>query len=75
MIIGKMFGSDKGNRDDFAIWHTCACIGLVIKIIMTVSMRTNVMIIPVTSMNTLELICSEQTQRGNVFMDFNEQSR
>ncbi len=32
MIIGKMFGSDKGNRDDFAIWHTCAHVGLVIKI-------------------------------------------
>jgi hypothetical protein len=32
MIIGKVFGSDKRNGDDFAIRDTGAYIGLMVKI-------------------------------------------
>ena len=32
MIIGKILGCHKRNRDDFAIRNSCAYVGLVIKI-------------------------------------------
>ena len=32
MIIGNILGYHMGNRDDFALWHSCAHVGLMIKI-------------------------------------------
>ena len=67
MIIGKVFGSNKGNRHHFAIRDTGAHVSVMIKICHAVSIRTNAVIIQVASMNTPLLICSEQTHRDKVF--------
>ena len=32
MTIGNILGSDKGNGDNFALWHSGTHVGLVIKI-------------------------------------------